>query len=70
MVLEVAVSVVVELPSEERYNGQAYDDPAIEAAITAIPEAREVYLWGWDTDPAKVTLEVHEEDVRKVEDHR
>jgi hypothetical protein len=67
---EMTVSWRVELPEEDRYNGQACEDPAIEAALCSIKEGSSIYLWGESRDPAEVTLEVHEADVTIEEDDR
>lgn len=60
----------VELPEEDKYNGQSCEDPAIEAALCAIQDGCQIYLWGEQREPADIILEVCEEDVEIEEDDR
>jgi len=69
-VVELKVTVTVELPAEHAYNGQACDDPAIECALSAMPQMLEVFLWGKQEDPARVYLEASEDDAEVIEDGR
>lgn len=66
---EMRVTWSVELPEENKHIGQACTDPAIEAAMCAINDAH-IYLWGEDKEPAKVFLEIHEDDIDIEEDNR
>ena len=67
---EMTVHWTVELPEDNRYNGQACEDPAVEAAMEAIGQHVQIYLWGEDEDPARVHLEVSEDEVTVEEDDR
>lgn len=66
----MTVRWTVELPEENKYNGQACDDPAVEAAMCTVRDHCSIYLWGEQEDPADITLEVCEEDVEIEEDDR
>lgn len=70
VVVKLEVTATVELPDEDKYNGQLCEDPAIEAALEAIPQAATVYLWGDDKNPARVYMETQEEDAEIEEDDR
>lgn len=67
---EMVVCFNVELPTDFSHDGQACDDPAVEAALCAVNEMVQVFLWGQDNLPARVSLEVFEEDVTIEEDNR
>jgi hypothetical protein len=66
----MSVNFTVELPVEHCREGMACDDPAKEAAMQAVSQSIEVYLWGEDKPPAKVFAEVSEEDVELEGDDR
>ncbi len=67
---EMTVRWTVELPEDNRYNGQACEDPAVEAALCAIGQSCQIYLWGEREEPAQVWLETSEDDVHVEEDDR
>ena len=70
-VVKLEVTVTVELPNENKYNGQMCEDPAIEAAMEAVDRGPvDIYLWGQDKDPARVYAEVYEVDAEIEEDGR
>ena len=70
-VVELTVTVTVELPPGQEYNGQACDDPAIEATLQAVAGGPiDVYLWGEGEAPARVTVEAYEDDATVEEDGR
>jgi hypothetical protein len=70
VVVEGTVTFTVELPDEHKYNGQACEDPAIECAMESMPRIMDILLWGEQEKPARVYLEVHEEDFHVEEDNR
>lgn len=70
VVLEARITATVELPDKNKYNGQACQDPAVEAVIESLPQMIDVYVWGEQEKPARVYLEIMEEDVEIEEDHR
>ena len=59
---EMTVSWTVTLPVESRHIGMLCKDPAVEAAMEAVPQNTEVFLWGETMAPAQVFLEVDERD--------
>jgi len=71
VVVKLEVTATVELPEENRYNGQACEDPAIEAALEAAERGPvDIYLWGQDKAPARVYLETCDLDAEIEEDSR
>lgn len=70
VVVEMTVTATVELPEEDKYNGQACDDPAVEAALEALSQRTDVYIWGSTKLPARVYLEASEDEASVVEDSR
>lgn len=66
----MSVHWTVELPVGREHEGQACDDPAVEAALCAVQDQCGIHLWGKDESPAEVTLEVCEGDVEVEEDDR
>ena len=67
---EMKVLWTVELPIDTAREPVACDDPAIEAAMQAISQHINTYLWGEDKPPAVVYCEVDEEDVEIESDDR
>jgi len=66
----MSVGFTVELPIEHCSESVACDDPAKEAAMQAVSQLLEVWLWGEDKPPAKVFTEVCEQDVEVEDDDR
>lgn len=66
----VVVSWTVELPVKSCRDSMVTEDPAVEAALEAIPQDLEIHLWGVDCEPAIVHTEVSEDDVEIEEDER
>jgi|GEM_PF-5964953 len=64
------VGFVVELPIDTCREPVACEDPAVEAALSAISQYSNVYLWGEDKKPAIVFCDVAEEDMEIEEDGR
>lgn len=69
VVIEIPVTVTVELPDEYCSVKVLCDDPAIECALMAFCSG-DIYLWGQDKPPAHVCPEVFEEDAIIEEDER
>lgn len=70
VVVKMEVSVTVDLPEDKCRQGNMCDDPAIEAALEAMPGAIEIFIWGEDKAPVKVYVEAHEEDCEIEDDER
>ena len=71
VVVKLEVTATVELPKDDKYNGQMCEDPAVEAALEAVGQGPiDIYLWGQDKDPARVFLETYEDDAEVEEDCR
>jgi hypothetical protein len=69
-VVQLQVTVTVELPPDRAQDGMACDDPAIECALAAMPQMLDVYLWGEGEAPARVYVESSEDDATIEEDCR
>lgn len=67
---EVHVRFSVELPEARARDGQACEDPAVEAVLAALPQHVCVHIWGTDEEGAHVYLEVDECDVTVEDDDR
>ena len=65
----IEVQFDVDLPDHCPATG-ACDDPAVEAVVEAIPGVVNVYVWGEEADPARVTFDVYDGDVEIFEDDR
>ena len=68
--VKMEITCCVILPDGHYHDGQACEDPAIEAALSGFPQRCEVFLWGKEDAPAKLFYEVHEEDCEIDEDGR
>lgn len=65
---EARVSFCVELPAETAREKVCCDDPAVEAALNVIGGNAAVFIWGENKSPARVTVELFEEDIDIEED--
>jgi len=70
VVVKMEVYAAVNLPDDKERASVVCEDPAIEAAMQALPGRIEVYLWGEDEEPAIVLLEVDEQDCEVEDDDR
>jgi len=66
----MTVTWSVLLPDDSAREVVACADPAVEAAMTFLPQFGAVHVWGEEREPAEVFIEVHEEDVEVEEDDR
>lgn len=64
------VNFTVELPIEACHESVVCDDPAKEAALQAVSQCIQTYLWGEDRPPAVVYADVWESDVEIESDDR
>jgi len=69
VVLRAEVIITVTLPIGREHDAMCCDDPAVECAITAIPQHSFLYLWGESSEPAEVWMECNEMDVEIEEDN-
>ena len=65
---EARVSFSVELPAETAREKVCCDDPAVEAALEALTGDTQIFIWGSKHEPARVHLELFEEDIDIEED--
>lgn len=65
----IEVEFCVELPDHCPPTGVC-DDPAMEAVVEALPGIVDIFLWGEDADPARVSFDVCDCDVEILEDER
>lgn len=65
---EARVLFTVELPAETAHEKVSCDDPAVEAALETIGANAEIFLWGEEKAPARVMVELFEEDIDIEED--
>lgn len=70
VIVTMKVECSVMLPAGREHEGQACDDPAVEAALCGLPQVCEVFLWGKENEPARLHYEAHEEDCIVEEDER
>jgi hypothetical protein len=70
VLVKMEIECQVKLPAGHEHDGQACDDPAIEAALSGFPQHCDVFLWGKENEPAKLHYEAHEEDCEIEEDGR
>lgn len=67
---EMAVLFAVQLPVELCREPVVCDDPAVEAALQAVSDHLDVYVWGTDKKPAVVYCDVCDQNVEIESDDR